>query len=298
MVCAASNLLFIRQDDIGLFRELRKLQRTLLIGNAGIGKSWFQWIHILFCARPDIYKAISEDDDFPPDRNENKEPPQIILRYTPTKLNVFFPSLGVVHLIPSSAPNYPSLLMEMFDEPRVTLLYDPEVELRSLKIPSLRELNFLVSLSPSVQRFETWKTKIYGGDVLMRYMPCPSLKELIVTVRSINGMSNSGLVGDELKRRNDVDELVKSRVSQIGPFLREVIQRDEVWNKTLKDRLKMFGKLDLSMLGETVPDHPENHFIHIYAVDREDLPYSKFTLKLSCDLVVEEAKKALAKLGC
>lgn len=44
-----------------------------------------------------------------------------------------------------------------------------------------------------------------------------------------------------------------------------------------------------------LPNHPENHFIHTYVVERDgERPYSDATLKLSCDLVIEEANKALA----
>ena len=297
--CAAPNLLFVRQDDIGLFRELRKLRKTLLIGNAGIGKSWFQWIYLLFCTRPDIYKAISEDDDFPPDRNGNKEPPQIILRYTPTMLHVFFLPFGVVHVFRVKLVDE-FLLFHMFDEPRVTLLYDPEDDLGNLKIPALRELNFCVSLSPFVGRFETWKTKIYGGEVLKRFMPAPSLKELIATMRAVRGLPDGDPVGDDLAKRHALDELVKSRFAQLGPFLREILESEEAYAETLKNRMEMFKKLDFSVLGSlvamSIPDHPENHFIHTYVVDRGgERPYANVKLELSCDLVVEEAKKALAK---
>ena len=134
----------------------------------------------------------------------------------------------------------------------------------------------------------------------MRYMPCPSLKELIATVRAIHKLTKGNLEGDDLVKRVALDEHVKARVAVIGPFLREILLEDDDWDRTLKSRSEMFKKLDFSVLGELVamslPDHPENHFIHTYMVNRGgERPYSEVTLKLSCDLVIEEANKALAK---
>ena len=90
----------------------------MLIGNAGVGKSWFQWMYLLFCVRPDIF----EDGQLLPDQNKRTKPPEIILQYTPTLFKVLFLPLGVAHGF----------------HLQVTLLYDPEDDVGNIKIPALR----------------------------------------------------------------------------------------------------------------------------------------------------------------
>jgi hypothetical protein len=56
-----SDFLFIRPDEYELFRSVHTHNRryTLMIGNPGISKSWFQYKFILLWSRPDIYLALT-----------------------------------------------------------------------------------------------------------------------------------------------------------------------------------------------------------------------------------------------
>jgi hypothetical protein len=54
----APDVLFIRPDDIALFRSITNNKRSILIGNPGISKSWFQWKFILFCYCQDLFELV------------------------------------------------------------------------------------------------------------------------------------------------------------------------------------------------------------------------------------------------
>ena len=51
-------VLFIRYDDYGIFKTIRPKRRSIVNGNPGISKSWFQWKYILFLLRPDIHSRL------------------------------------------------------------------------------------------------------------------------------------------------------------------------------------------------------------------------------------------------
>jgi hypothetical protein len=53
-----SDYLFIRPDEYALFICLTNSDDTLLIGDPGISKSWFQYKFILFCYRPDLFDLL------------------------------------------------------------------------------------------------------------------------------------------------------------------------------------------------------------------------------------------------
>jgi hypothetical protein len=50
--------LFIRPDEYALFIILTNIKKSILIGNPGISKSWFQYKFILFCYREDLFAKL------------------------------------------------------------------------------------------------------------------------------------------------------------------------------------------------------------------------------------------------
>jgi len=52
------NLLIVRQDDCGVFNALVQASQCLLIGNPRIGKSMYQWRHLLFLVRPELRNLV------------------------------------------------------------------------------------------------------------------------------------------------------------------------------------------------------------------------------------------------
>jgi hypothetical protein len=63
LAATAPDFLFISPDDIALFRSITNNQRSVLIGNPGISKSWFQWKFIIFCFRQDLFELLSQNKD-------------------------------------------------------------------------------------------------------------------------------------------------------------------------------------------------------------------------------------------
>ena len=53
------NTLFIREDDLNLFKIVRERQWIILTGNPGISNSMFQWKFLLFAARPEFWTTLS-----------------------------------------------------------------------------------------------------------------------------------------------------------------------------------------------------------------------------------------------
>jgi hypothetical protein len=51
-------ILFVRPDEYEIFLSLGNVRKSILTGNPGISKSWFQFKYILFCYRKDLYKEL------------------------------------------------------------------------------------------------------------------------------------------------------------------------------------------------------------------------------------------------
>eukprot|EP01124_Arcella_intermedia_P004668 TRINITY_DN1264_c0_g1_i1.p1 TRINITY_DN1264_c0_g1~~TRINITY_DN1264_c0_g1_i1.p1 ORF type:complete len:571 (-),score=128.47 TRINITY_DN1264_c0_g1_i1:134-1786(-) len=68
--------LFVRKYYGKILEKIRYLrgQRSILLGNPGVGKSWFQLYYLARIVNPDLYGPL------PPDCNGRKEPPQIVIR--------------------------------------------------------------------------------------------------------------------------------------------------------------------------------------------------------------------------
>jgi hypothetical protein len=57
-----NEFLFTLPDDYALFFFVIHRPKTILTGNPGISKSWFQWKYNLFCYRPDLYNKLCQLD--------------------------------------------------------------------------------------------------------------------------------------------------------------------------------------------------------------------------------------------
>jgi hypothetical protein len=58
----APQFLFIRPDEYALFKCFTQHKKSILTGNPGISKSWFQWKFILLCYRRDLFDRFSPSD--------------------------------------------------------------------------------------------------------------------------------------------------------------------------------------------------------------------------------------------
>jgi hypothetical protein len=57
-----SQFLFLRPDELVLFQCLGNTDWSILIGNPGISKSWFQYKFILLCYRQDLYQQLMSNE--------------------------------------------------------------------------------------------------------------------------------------------------------------------------------------------------------------------------------------------
>ena len=54
-----SDTLWVTGHDLSVFAVIRnRLRKAILLGNPGIGKSWWQWQYLLYSMRPDVYRTL------------------------------------------------------------------------------------------------------------------------------------------------------------------------------------------------------------------------------------------------
>eukprot|EP00512_Aurantiochytrium_limacinum_P005521 CAMPEP_0171517502 /NCGR_PEP_ID=MMETSP0959-20130129/4727_1 /TAXON_ID=87120 /ORGANISM="Aurantiochytrium limacinum, Strain ATCCMYA-1381" /LENGTH=134 /DNA_ID=CAMNT_0012056529 /DNA_START=1346 /DNA_END=1750 /DNA_ORIENTATION=+ len=57
----ASNILFFRNEDIGLMKTWWKYENSVVIGDPGISKSWHLWKYVVVVFNPEVWCVLGED---------------------------------------------------------------------------------------------------------------------------------------------------------------------------------------------------------------------------------------------
>ncbi|KAH9247101.1 hypothetical protein BASA81_015294 [Batrachochytrium salamandrivorans] len=295
-----SETLFIRGDTLELFKVARGLNRGVMIGNPGIGKSWFQWVYLLFALRPEIYSALSGEQQLPPFRyrdakqwHTTHDPPKVILRAIDGGTTTYVYLLDdrkVFKLGDTTA------VASLFDFRSTLLLWEPGKSLTPILYLGLRYMQIFATVSPDTVRYKELVKQAYSSSC---FMPCPSPAELLAMgrfLREHNAGEDEALLSDKA---------IKERIRLFGPFIRYALPSSEITlNEALEARDLAIEMMDISQLVavksiESGANSPQtSHFFLKYEVDRNHseayLSRSKImgyssqaTMQLVCERLLE-----------
>jgi hypothetical protein len=250
--------LCIRPDEYALFIILTNEKRTILIGNPGISKSWFQYKFILFCYRPDLFdllwsfhspfylkvnpdnekdgslEQLDEETDIIP--TQPIYPSHIVRTVDGTKSYIFYIGCGVDYDVQVIHEHSPQSLSRYTDK-ESTILWEPG---RSFQPISYEETlaNILATVSPRVYTY-----KYFARRAHKFYMPCPSeihlrlMGKIMREGRKIVPESNKRSHNKDRKSKYFIypsDKEICERIQLYGPFIRTSI----VWNAVDLDNLR------------------------------------------------------------
>ena len=251
---AYADLLFIRQDDIDLFKVVRGEKNVVLTGNPGVGKSWFQIRFILFCARPDLYKALSGEAELPKDFLGSRDPPKYIFRMLKWEDRGCVFDLVNMSVLPASESS-------LANANHSAVLYEPGFSTTSAPLEGFDSAQRIMTVSPDKNRYELFLKQTKECSILI--MPCHFEAEIRAIARvhrarfttrfrkvSVEEEARDASAGEEPETPFD-DEAINERLLTIGPFLRCVL--DSKSKNANKVKSSELGILDLpKLLGRKV----------------------------------------------
>jgi len=156
----AGPTLFIRDFYHRYFDLLRQQHKSIVIGNPGVSKSWFQW-YIL-------YRLVNEKEipNLGPNHLNSREPPKVIVRQVgDSKLFFYFPLCDKVYRTSSNFD------LDDLNPDSALYLVEPGT---SYVEPCTSMIQTITTCSPDRRRYKEFFKR--GG--VLRYMPCWNLDEL------------------------------------------------------------------------------------------------------------------------
>ncbi len=182
-----------------------------MIGNPGIGKSWWHWQYLLYSLRPDVYSELSGDQQFPPNFHEDSLPPSVVIRYdagNDTAVVYYLRNqTACVHLIENLSNPY--LLLARLDRPDTTFMFEPGKSIECVPYEGLVDVSIIATVSPDASRYKEFGKN--GG--MSYYLPCPSIGEIV------DAATTCAFAWEELFSVTKIIE----RIDEIGPFPRYVL---------------------------------------------------------------------------
>jgi hypothetical protein len=269
-----SDTLFVTRDDLALFTRLRSLPMSVLLGNPGIGKSWFQFIYLLFLVRPDVYSGLSGLSMLPPNDQQSHVSPRIVMRViAEDKAHVFFLE-GTKIIVHRIEKNYVLRAYNLLNSENTLMMIEPGRTRTPIPYEGLDRMQILATVSPDTTRYKEFCKN--GGT--MCFKPCPSACALLAM-----GAVMRPCVTDALQSFY-ASSSIMDRIRTIGPFQRYVLPASTT---DVVDQLKRFDSALASLSEEKLMKlafcqqlfdndniDPTSHWFMRYEVDREqENPY-------------------------
>jgi hypothetical protein len=251
MLGLSPDLLFVRDFYPDLLKEIRKSRRCVLIGNPGIGKSYFQFYYLARIMNPSLFGPL------PPDCFGSTEPPRFVIRQEGTRRMTIY---DVVNRRAERVEGNRGTLLDCFDPETSLYLMEPaesriEPHFASLYLPTL------ATVSPDSSRYKEF-CKNSGKAV---YMPTFTLKELQAIGKY---QLDEGKVPQELKEEYSPEQITE-RFRRYGGIIRHVLPESIYYSKTcIENQKKAIKSCDAHALlvSQDLEDHDVSHFIMQYSV--------------------------------
>ena len=263
------NTLYIRDFYDRLFNMIRRNMHTILVGNPGISKSWYQWYM--------LYRLVNEQSLGPNHLGNNSSPKVIIWQTGMEAMTFYFPQIckayvtyNVRHCVNAFRPD------------KALYLFEPSTSLVEPYITA--GVQTTITCSPDRRRYH----EFFKREAEKYYMPCWNLPEL-------------QLVGCHIAEKCDPEmkdlfepEKIKERFNEFGGIFRCVLPSSKY--KLLKARRAQADALDnvksvrLFLPGNDIEKTDETHrnispLILQYAIDYggenegEEDEFKKFTMR-------------------
>lgn len=218
-----ASTLFIRDFYHRYFDLLRKEDKSVVMGNPGVSKSWFQW-YIL-------YRLVNEKEipNLGPNHLNSREPPKVIVRQVgDSKLFFYFPLHDKVYRTSSN------FYLDDLNPNSALYLFEPDT---SYVEPRTCRLQTITTCSPDRRRYKEFCK--HGG--ISRYMPCWNLDELQTVGAYVAAHC------DESLKDFYAPEAIEERYDRFGGIFRYVIPG----KKSLVEQAK---KEQDDVIGNTKPE--------------------------------------------
>ena len=204
----APKSLFIRDFYEDFLAAVRAQPRTILLGNPGTSKSFFQYCYLWRMLNTKTLGPL------PPDYNGNTEPPKVVIRQVGNStVTVYDTSSGeALDLDMLRGSTYK--VLSAFDGPDSLYLFEPggtvaEPFFEGLVIPTL------ITVSPNILRYKEFKKN--GGKIV--YMPVYDLDELLGIGAYLR---DNGLVPPGMEAEY-TDKEITGRYARYGGAIRLVL---------------------------------------------------------------------------
>ena len=263
------NTIYIRDFYGRLFNMIRREMHTILVGNPGISKSWYQWYM--------LYRLINEQS-LGPNHLGNKSSPKVIIRQKGIEaMTFYFPQICMAY-----STDDVRNCVDDFKPDKALYLFEPST---SLVEPYITDaVQTTITCSPDQRRYY----QFYKREADKYYMPCWNLPEL-------------QLVGCHIAEQCDPEmkdlfepEKIKERFNEFGGIFRYVLPSSKT--KLLKARHAQANAIEnvksaqIFLPGDDIEKTYEthrniSHFILQYAIDYggenegEEDEFKKFTMR-------------------
>ena len=142
--CLGPQKLFVRQFYPDLLREVRANHRSVLIGNPGIGKSFFQYYYLARILNPSLFGPL------PPDCYGSTSPPKIVIRQEGTAAMTIF---DIANRQAEIVIGCPKRLLGCFDPETSLYLMEPGISVAEPFIGGLL-IPTLATVSPNPAQYK------------------------------------------------------------------------------------------------------------------------------------------------
>eukprot|EP01124_Arcella_intermedia_P029574 TRINITY_DN6291_c0_g1_i1.p1 TRINITY_DN6291_c0_g1~~TRINITY_DN6291_c0_g1_i1.p1 ORF type:complete len:571 (-),score=72.83 TRINITY_DN6291_c0_g1_i1:50-1762(-) len=274
--------IYIRTFYNDLLTEIRKYRRTILIGNPGIGKSWFQYYYIARITQPELFES-----ELPVDCYGLSTPPSVIIRQiADQKMLVYFVKEREVHRINSTHMS----IIECFAPKSSLYLFEPgktkiEPHYEELSIPTLE------TVSPDIIRYKEFRKR-----AMKLYIPVWSLDEIksIGQVLRDNNRFSPGLTIDYYK-----DDKIEDRYKEFGGILRYVFPiAPEKLAEVRKERKEELEKANLQYILTLDGNIEDKYISHLLVQYKEVKEAFKDTISDFVNQnIVNELLKQISKVS-
>ncbi|RQM20542.1 hypothetical protein B5M09_010138 [Aphanomyces astaci] len=262
--------------------------RIVVVGNAGIGKSYMQLVILVWWARPELRPVLENVDDGAA-LDKFLDGIEAIARVERDSWTDLFFKREQLHYGVETLP-LPSL--RRLDSKSTLLLYEPWVSQNEIQLSGITRGHVWVTVSPLEQRYKEF-SKI---DAAVKYVKCADEAELVFMAAVLE----KGIVRSDLKPLYEAS-LVLERIRTRGPFL-------PVFLPTSKNILTIETKSVCLRIGCANVDKqkrvwfiseegtscgmPISHRLLRISPNVED-KYASYTLKLASNLAVERLVEVL-----
>ena len=279
--CLGPKKLFARSFYPDLLSEIRRRHRSVLIGNPGIGKSFFQYYYLARILNPSLFGPL------PPDCYGSTTPPKIVIRQEGTSAMTIF---DIANRQAERVNGCPGTLLDCFDPETSLYLMEPGKTMEEPFIESLR-IPTLATVSPNPARYKEF---CKNGGVAM-YMPVFTLLELLAIGKYL--LENEHV--PELLQPEYSSEQITKRFHQFGGIFRHVLPVSLAFlDMCRRSQSKAISKCNAHALlvSGNIEDADVSQFIMQYDVERDGKsPFRKYRLNFVNESVASQVQDKLNK---